>query len=47
MVKCRTKNCMNDVVVYPSGNEGTFCQSCIDSLQKQSKQMNGLLRGSL
>ena len=45
--KCNIKYCWNNVVVYPSGNEGTFCPPCIEELQKQSRQMTNLLNNAV
>mgnify|MGYP003628391221 len=45
--KCKVKHCWNNVVVYPSGNEGTFCESCIETLKTQSMQMTNLLNNAV
>ena len=45
--KCNIKHCWNNVVVYPSGNAGTFCSPCVEELQKQSRQMTNLLNNAV
>ena len=45
--KCQALKCWNNVVVYPSGNAGTFCESCIETIKIQSKQATALLNQTL
>ena len=34
--KCQALKCWNNVIVYPSGNAGTFCESCVETFKVQS-----------